>query len=83
MAKLSQIAKGTRARKELSFALLDGTEVTAALRPLDGDDHAVEESRGRLDDLDVAVVDGIERSRVQHHRHERSSGVCRPGSRSP
>lgn len=40
MAKLSQIAKGTRARKELSFALLDGTEVTAAIRPLDGDDHA-------------------------------------------
>lgn len=40
MPKLSQIAKGTRARKELSFALLDGAEVTAAVRPLDGNDHA-------------------------------------------
>lgn len=40
MPKLSQIAKGARARKPVTFTLLDGTEVTAAMRPLDGDDHA-------------------------------------------
>lgn len=40
MPKLSQIALGKRARKPLTFMLLDGVEVTAALRPLDGDDHA-------------------------------------------
>lgn len=40
MAKLSAIAKGYRARKPVAFTLLDGTEVSCALRPLDGNDHA-------------------------------------------
>ena len=41
-------------------------------------DHLVEEVGGRLDQLDVSVVDRVERSRIQHlgHRRHATAGAC-------
>src|SRR5690606_8068854 len=63
------------------LALLQGEQRLTLLRvPHRRDDDAVEQARRGLDDLDVPVVDRVERPGVQHHRHERSSAAVWPCS---
>lgn len=58
MAKFSQIAKGTRALKQVTFPLLDGeTQATCSLRPLLGSDDAIVLDEARAFAISHKVAD--------------------------
>ena len=67
----------------IACALVEVEEGVALLRVAHGgDDHLVEVARRHLDDVEVAVVQGVERPRVEDPGHGRNATAGPPRSPS-